>query len=168
MRIGHLPPQKWNSPKVFVPILILLILLVVLAFFFNPLGAQSRFQRLMTVHNLTLHEKLWQTQNMASYQYRVFKRSDFQGEGSIVVVKNGAAIFPTENSYFDDSDTVPELFELIHEALKGRENGLTPSPDIVVVTYDRNFGYPTFIYFHYIKADYNTRSYEISKFEGRR
>jgi hypothetical protein len=104
------------------------------------------------LQRLRVNQKLWDQQNITSYRYTL-SRSCFctpEARGPVVVeVRNGETVSvtsvatgqPVDPELFKQYDTVPELFDVIKDAIKRKASSLT-------VEYAK-LGYPTQINIDY-------------------
>jgi hypothetical protein len=105
---------------------------------------------------LTRNEKLWQSQNLTSYDFTLerqcFCPEDWRGPVNITV-RNGKVTSVTYVSNgqtataekFGDVDTIEELFSVIRDAYEGK-NSFDQKAETVNVTYHPEMGYPLTIY----------------------
>jgi hypothetical protein len=105
---------------------------------------------------LERNEKLWQSQNLTSYDFTLerqcFCPEDWRGPVNISV-RNGEVTSVTYVSNgqtataekFGDVDTIDELFNVIRDAYEGR-NTFDEKAETVNVTYHAEMGYPLTIY----------------------
>jgi len=105
---------------------------------------------------LERNEKLWQSQNLTSYDFTLerqcFCPEDWRGPvnitvrngkvTSLVYVSNGQTATADK---FGDVDTIDELFDVIRDAYEGK-NTFDQKAETVNVTYHPEMGYPLTIY----------------------
>jgi hypothetical protein len=101
---------------------------------------------------LERNEKLWQSQNLTSYNFTLerqcFCPEDWRGPVSIQV-RNGEVVSTTyvsngqtvDAEKFGDVDTIEELFDVIRDAYEGK-NTFDQKAETVNVTYHSEMGYP--------------------------
>jgi len=101
-------------------------------------------------------EKLWQSQNLKSYDFTLTRQcfcpEEWRGPVNISV-RNGTVTSVTyttsgqaaEADRFGDVDTIDELFDVIRDAYEGN-NTFDQKAEAVNVTYHPELGYPQTIY----------------------
>ena len=157
--LEFLPPRRWLAPSVLISVLFLLIFSAVLVFFcpFRSEDGLSRFQRMRMEHNVDRYESLWRSQGVSNYVYGLGYGNSWGNWEAVVHVEHGVAtstaIIRRSGSFEDakdkdigvgDCDTVAKLFSIIRDALSGHIPWLKGHPaDIVQVTYDEKFWFPT-------------------------
>lgn len=106
--------------------------------------------------DLERNEKLWQSQNLTSYDFTLTRQcfcpEEWRGPVN-VSVRNGTVTSVTytssgqtaEPDRFGDVDTINELFDVIRDAYEGR-NTFNEKAETVNVTYHPELGYPLTIY----------------------
>jgi hypothetical protein len=115
-------------------------------------AAQSPAIANSDLHQLTINRQLWRKQKSRNYRYQVSK-SCFcvpEARGPVqVTVRRGrttsvtdAAGKPVKREFFNQYDTVPELFNVIEDAIAKKASNLT-------VQYHPKLGYPTQINIDY-------------------
>ena len=127
---------------------------------------------------LERNEKLWQSQNLTSYDFTLerqcFCPEDWRGPVDITV-RNGKVTSVTYVSNgqtataekFGDVDTIDELFGVIRDAYEGK-NTFDQKAETVNVTYHPEMGYPLTIYIDVsqMMAD-EEQGYTIEELVGR-
>jgi len=105
---------------------------------------------------LARNEKLWQSQNIASYDFTLSRQcfcpEEWRGPVNIQV-RNGMATSVTyvtngqtaAAEIFGNVDTIGELFGVLHDAYEGK-NSFNQKAARVDVTYHPQLGYPLTIY----------------------
>ena len=107
------------------------------------------------ITELETHRKLWQAQNITSYDY-TFNKMCFcpppANTPAIISVRNNAITSvsnpetsqPIDNPEIDFYKSIDQLFEVLEEAVQRKADRIT-------VKYDAKLGYPTSIFIDYIK-----------------
>lgn len=102
---------------------------------------------------LTDAEKLWNSQNLADYDFTLerqcFCPEEYRGPVN-VQVRNGAAVSVTfvsdgtavTDDRFAEADTIDKLFSVLKDAYNGK-NSFNQKADSVTVTYDSERGFPS-------------------------
>jgi len=173
--LEYLPPRKWRSPKVFIPVFLLIVLFGIWFFIFmySPSGPQSLFQQLSVTHNLNHYEKVWESQNIINYEYCLRRWTAWGEISSRIKVESGEVTYLDKNSVdcfdseakignkdltgsFAGSNTIPRIFRTIRNTNEGRST--------IKVEYHSNLGYPIFFYIDELGDD-SFVGYEISDFK---
>jgi hypothetical protein len=160
--------RKINSTAISKWLLSSLLLVVILS---SSCGSSANSE-------LTRNEKLWQSQNLTSYDFTLerqcFCPEDWRGPvnitvrngkvTSVVYVSNGQTA-TTEK--FSDVDTIEELFNIIRDAYDGK-GAFDQKAETVNVTYHPEMGYPLTIYIDVsqMMAD-EEQGYKVEELVGR-
>ncbi|MBD2537157.1 hypothetical protein H6G97_51465 [Nostoc flagelliforme FACHB-838] len=118
--------------------------------------AQSPASQNLNLRRLKFNRNLWNQQNIPNYRY-TFSNGCFcipEARGPVVIeVRNGqttsitsvATGQPVDSRYFQQYKTIPQLFNVIQDAINRKASSLS-------VQYAPQFGYPT-----QIDIDYNSQ-----------